>query len=159
MSATIIAIAGIVGTLSAPIIAESVKRRSARQDRQYDRRLTVYADLLQATAKTADNARNWASVPLAELDQHDDEFLDRILTQVRVVANAEVRDQTLAFQRAASVFHRRLSEAQLIHRRVQDGGGDSGEAIKARVQLAKLAYELVEIFRRLEEAVRKETAK
>jgi hypothetical protein len=160
VSATIIAVAGIVGTLSAPVITELVKRRSAREDRQHDRRLAIYADLLHATAKTADNAQNWASVPLAELDQHDDEFLNRMLAQVRVVASAQVRDETLAFQHLAVAFHRGLDEARLLHKRILDAGdGDTGEAIQSRVRLGKLAAELFEQFKQLEEAVRRETAR
>ena len=160
MSATIIAVAGIVGTLLAPIVTEQVKRRSAREDRQHDRRLAVYADLLHVTAKTADNAQNWASTPLAELDEHEDEFLNRMLAQVRVVASTQVRDQTLAFQSAALVFYRRLSEAKLLHRRVQQvGDGDSVEASQTRMHLAGLADELVELFKQLEDVVRRETAR
>jgi len=160
MSATVIAVAGIIGTLSSPMLAERMKRRSARGDRQHDRRLTLYADLMQATAKIADNARSWSAMPLAELDEPEDSFLDRMFAQVRVVASDQVRDQTLRFQGSAGAFNRRLLNVRALHRRVYEAGdGDSGEAIQSRFQLGGLADEVVDDFKRLESTVRREMAR
>jgi hypothetical protein len=57
------------------VISERMRRRGAREDRLFETRLTVYADLLKAAAQITDNALTWSAIPLADLDEPDDAFL------------------------------------------------------------------------------------
>jgi hypothetical protein len=79
---------------------------------------------------------------------------------LRVVADESVRDEALEFQRAVSSFHRELFAARMVHWRIHEtGDGDTGEALMNRVQLGKQADEITDRFKRLEKAVRRETAR
>ncbi|WP_053204720.1 hypothetical protein [Jiangella muralis] len=57
-----VAIAGIAGTLIAPVLAERMRRKSARQEALMGHQLVAYADLLRATARLAGNATTWAAL-------------------------------------------------------------------------------------------------
>ena len=61
-----VAIAGILGTLLSPIVAERMRRRSERQMRLHDERVTTYGELLAAVSQLTENAMTRAAIPLAD---------------------------------------------------------------------------------------------
>jgi hypothetical protein len=92
-----VAIAGIAGTLVgallAPIIAEKMRRKSARLERMAGERLEVYAELLRVTARIADNMLGWKAAPRAELKETDTEEFDRLTSRLHVVGSKDVYDK------------------------------------------------------------------
>jgi hypothetical protein len=141
------------------MLTERMRRRSARDDRKYEARLQLYADLLQAAAKITDNARTWSAIPLAQLDEVDDAVLDRVLAQVRVSASDRVKDAVFAWKKSVSAFLRALDDAQRVHRReLETGHTGPGQTIQARMGLAGIADEIHTGFVKMEKAIRDEMA-
>lgn len=68
-STTIVAVAGIAGTLLAPVIASRIQRGLIKVDRITDRRIDAYADLLEVAGHIRENAQTWSSIPLADLPE------------------------------------------------------------------------------------------
>lgn len=155
----VIAVAGIAGTVLAPIITERMRREGVRQERLLTEGLEVYADLLRVTARLADNAMNWAAMPTAELEETDDAELDRTVSRVRVVASDEVLGWFLRLRKQVGEFNRLLvGEAQPHHRRVhQQGQADDDGTIRQRMALGELAEAIAESRRQIEAAIRNET--
>jgi len=83
-STVVVAIAGtLAAAVLAPFVTGRMSRKSARLDRLTTERIGAYADLLRATARLADNAMTWASLPLADLQETDDAEMNRIISRVR----------------------------------------------------------------------------
>jgi hypothetical protein len=86
-------IAGIAGTLIGallgPVLSERMRRNSVRTEQFSAQRLVIYADLLRVAARFADNAQTWAVHPLKELVENESEELDRLFSQVRVIASLD----------------------------------------------------------------------
>lgn len=158
---TVVALAGIGATLLAgvagPLLVERMRRESERRGHLLLRRLDVYADLLRATARLADNAIDWAFQPLAELRETDDEELNRLVSQVRVVASRSVHEQLTDLTRRMSAFYRVLFPARDHHQRIRDAGQvDDAQSVQLRSALAAAADEIVTLHKRLEATVRDE---
>lgn len=135
-----IAIAGIIGTLLAPLLHEVVRRRSVRDHEVLVRRMDTYADLLQATARFADNAQTWSAIPLADLEETEDEKLNRLLSEVRVHGSKAVYASTKRLSSALQEFNRRLwhARAQEVRMREAQEVDDVG-SIRARMDAGKIA--------------------
>lgn len=154
-----VAIAGIAGTFLAPLATERMRRKSARTDRLLTERIRLYADLLRVTARASDNAMMWSSIPLADLQETDEDELDRILSLARVVASKKVYTHLTGLWRQASDFNRQLTWARMHHQRVRDQGEvDDVQAIRERMSLGAVAGKLRESFKQLEAVIRSEMA-
>ena len=113
-------------------------------------RLIVYGDLLRVTAKLVDNAMTWSSIPLADLKETDNDELDRVISQARVVASDAVYKHLDELGRSAGDFNRSLFAAKLHHGNVRrQGEVDDGPAIRQRMALGatadkmKLSYQSI----------------
>jgi hypothetical protein len=158
-----VAIAGISATLIAgilgPLLAERMRRESARLERLLGRRLDVYADLLRASARLADNSMTWSAIPLADLKETDDEELDRLVSQVRVVASKDVYQQLQALAGRAHEFNQLLFQAKLHHNRLRDAGKvDDDLSLRQRMSLGSIADEMRKEHKKLEATIRGELA-
>jgi len=156
-----VAVAGIAGTLLgallAPVLTERMRRKGVRQEQLMGQCLDVYADLLRATARLADNAMTWSAIPLADLKETDDDELDRLMGRVRVVASEQVHDRFKALTKQLHEFNRLLLEARPHHQRVRDAGEvDDTTSIKQRTTLGGVADKIVESHKQLEKAIRDE---
>lgn len=149
--------AGLITTLLAPVVAEWMRRDSARRDRIETVRLDAYSNLLRVTARMTDNAMTWASIPLADLGETTTDELDRVIARATVVASRDVRTHMDQINRAAGEFNRRLYEAKIKHRAVHNAGQvDDGTTIAQRLNLGSLADTLRTAHQELETAIRKE---
>ncbi|MEV6512955.1 hypothetical protein AB0M61_43535 [Streptomyces sp. NPDC051642] len=149
----------LIGTLLGPVLSERMRRNSVRTEQFSAQRLVVYADLLRVAARFADNAETWAATPLAELEENDPEELDRLFSQVRVIASPSVCEQVRNLERAVSAFNHQLAEAQPHHRRLLEaasgqGSGEDGQAVTQRMNLATAADGVRDAYRRLSRAIR-----
>lgn len=104
-----VAVAGIVGTVLAPLVLERMRRESARREHLLAHRTGAYADLLRVTAKLVDNAAQWAFTPTADLTQTDDEELNAIVARVRVVGSPRLFDKLKEFESETHKFNRLFS--------------------------------------------------
>lgn len=153
---------GILGTLLAallpPLITEPMRRESNRREQVIAHQLDVYADLLKATARLADNAMTWAATPLADLNETANDELDRVISRARVVASKAVYLVLEDLTRNVHKFNRALvMEAQPHHQRVRaEGGADDVTGIQQRMELAGHADQLVADHKRLAAAIRSE---
>jgi hypothetical protein len=158
----IVAIAGIAGTVLAavlsPFVSARMSRKSARLDRLTTERIVTYADLLRATARLADNAMNWSSIPLADFKETDDEEMSRIIARARVVASKHVYERLRTLTADVHEFNRKLYMARLYHRRIEDSDSAElhGEAAQQRMELGGIADRIVAMHKDLESTVRKE---
>jgi hypothetical protein len=156
-----VALAGIagtlLGTLSSPLLAERMRRESVRREALLNRRLSMYADLLRATARVADNAMAWSSIPLADLKETDDEDLNRIVSLARVVASDQVYAHLTELSDAAQEFNRLLFSARVYHARLQDEGHvDDSRSIEQRMALGSVADKLQASYKEMERSIRSE---
>jgi hypothetical protein len=152
-----VAVAGILGTLLAPLLAERVRRNSTRAEQLRAERLRVYADLLRVTAVLADNASTWSAIPLADLKETDDEELDRVFSEARVVASKPVYERLRELSRLATEFNRQLFWAKVQHQKVRDKDQvDDAESIVQRMSLGDVAGKMVRAHKQIEAAIRKE---
>lgn len=161
MDATVIAIAGIGGTLLAsvlsPIVAGRAQRAALRDERILDRRLDAYTDLLETLRHLHENAQEWSALPLSDLEEPPSERLGEIDARMRTVASDEVRQAMLAVTRPLARFQRELWSARLRHQRDEsDTHADTVEAIAARIGLGKIADEVTTAIDNLEATIRKE---
>lgn len=101
-----VAVAGIAGTVMAPLVLERMRRESVRREHLLTHRTDAYADLLRVTAKLVDNATEWAYTPTVELTQTDDEELNSIIARVRVVGSPRVYDTLKDFESETHKFNR-----------------------------------------------------
>ena len=152
---------GILGTLLAallpPLITEPMRRESSRREQVVAHRLDIYADLLKATARLADNALTWSATPLADLTETADDELDRVISRARVVASTAVYHALEDLTRNVHKFKALVMEAQPHHRRVRaEGGADDVTGIQQRMSLAELADQLIGDHKRLAAAIRSE---
>ncbi|MEU9190317.1 hypothetical protein AB0D14_38525 [Streptomyces sp. NPDC048484] len=161
-----LAIAGIAGTLLGallgPVLSECMRRNSVRAEQFSAQRLVVYADLLRATARFADNTQTWAVAPLEELAETEDEELNRVFSLVRVTATPGVYKEVRTLEDAVRDFNRLYADAQPHHRRLREaadrgeGSGEDGLAITQRMSLGSAAETVREAHRHLEEVIRRE---
>lgn len=155
-------IAGIAGTLLAPILSERMRRRSVRDEQLSAQRLVVYADLLRISARFVDNTQARAEFPLEELAETAPEELDRVFSQVRVIASPRVHKHVRDLEGAVHAFNRLLADARLHHRRLREaadrgeGSGQDSKAVTQRISLGDAAEAVRDAYRRLEEAMRQE---
>jgi len=156
-STTLVAIAGIAGTLLAPIIAGRMQRSLLRADRVLDRRLDAYVDLLEVAGHLHENAQTWSAVPLAKLQGPPVDRIRALDARVRVVGSDSVREAMDRVATLGSRFQRELFSAQLEEARVQrENEGDSGKAVLARMGLGTLADEMTKAIEELESRIRAE---
>ncbi|MGC9536533.1 hypothetical protein [Streptomyces sp. UG1] len=145
--ALLVAIVGIVGTLAGtvtgPFVAERMRRTSHRAELVWDRRITAYADLLRVGARAVDNAREWAVFPDADLEESDPDELNRLFSQIRVIARSDVHDKAMAFFSAVQGFNTHLV-------RVRMGQKDQQAPMAAAADAARDTY------KQMEAAIRKE---
>ena len=158
---TVVAIAGIggtlLGTLLSPVLAEKMRRSGARQEQLRAARLELYAELLEVTARLADNAMTWSALPRADLKETQNARLDRIIARVRTLGSDEVRNHVAELSRTAQEFNRRLYGARDLERIAEsEGAVDSAAGIQARMQLGGLADRLRDLHHTLEEDVRRD---
>jgi hypothetical protein len=156
-----VAVAGIAGTLLgallAPILAEWMHRKSTRTEQLRAERLRVYADLLRVTGRVADNAMDWSAIPLADLKETDDDELNQVLSQARVVASKKVYTRLGELTRLAGEFNRQLFPARIYHQHVREEGQiDDARSIAQRMSLGGVADKMVQSHKQIEAAVRDE---
>jgi hypothetical protein len=153
-----IAVAGVAGTLVAPIFGERVRRSGVRREHLLTRQLDIYAELLEAGARFADNATTWSVHPLADLSETDDSKLDILVDKLRVVASNQVYDAFGDLRGLVHEFNGLLDGARSHHAGMRQEQGSVSDAvvIRQRMALADLATKVVESFKRLEGAIRKE---
>ncbi|WP_199036728.1 hypothetical protein [Glycomyces salinus] len=149
-------ISGAATGIGAPIISERMRRKSTRRELLLNRRIDTYAALLRVGATIRDNAMTWSAIPLADLQEEEDEELNRILSEIRVVASLEVFNLAKKLLSTVQAFNRTLvSEARPARREAErQGHGDSEPAIRARMRLADSATEIDQIYRDLMSAIR-----
>jgi hypothetical protein len=157
----VIAVAGIagtlLGTLLSPVVAERMRRSGARQEQLRAARMELYAELLEVTARLADNAMTWAALPRAELQETEDARLDRILARVRTLASKDVRNHMAEISTVMHDFNRQLFAARDLERMAEKAGGtDSVPALQARSKLASLAERARGLHLQLEKDVRRD---
>lgn len=112
-STVLIAGLGIAGTLLAPLLSERMRRRSVRQERLLAERMGVYADLLRAAARIAENSKRWASDPGLELQMTDDEELNIMQARLQVVGSKKVHKEYESFFVSVQLFNFKLAQARL----------------------------------------------
>ncbi|MFE0130184.1 hypothetical protein ACFWY6_01080 [Streptomyces sp. NPDC059037] len=149
-------IAGIAGTALAPIVVERMRRKSVRLEQLTGQRLAVYADLLRVTARIVDNADFWSSVPVADLEQADPNELDRVMSQVQVVASKDVQEAVKGFSSTVHEFNRKLDLiVRPYHEKLVGGEAvDSELAIRQRMDLGTLADAIRSGYKEVEKKVR-----
>ncbi len=152
-----VAIAGIAGTFAAPLVSERMRRKSVHAEQLLAQRLVVYADLLRAFAHFTDNAAEWSSIPLADLEELESGELDRLMSQMRVVATKKVFDCANVFSKTAEEFSRSLFTTRLHLQAIRNQGiVDNQESIQQRMALAAMSGKLRETYRKLLAVIRKE---
>lgn len=156
-----VGIAGIGGTLLAsvlaPILSERMRRRSSRLDRLHEQRLTAYADMLQVTARFADNAMTWSAIPNADLKETEDGVLDALVSRIRVVGSDDVHRRFGELASQLHRFNRELYDAQAYHVALREAGTvDDQKSIGQRMSLGSIADGIVKSHGDLEAIVRKE---
>lgn len=151
-------VAGIAGTLTAPLVAGRVQRKAAKEDRVYAERIAVYVELLEVAGQLADNALTLSSIPLAELPEPADERMRAMFARLRVVGSDGVYKAAKEAADLSSRFYRDLvMSAAPAHRRVlQEGVVDTQETIKARMGLGGVADKMQQAVVALEAAIRSE---
>ncbi len=151
-----VAIAGIAGTLLAPLLTEKMRRKSVRDEHLIVNRLDVYADLLRVITRFVDNASMRASFPLAEVAEYDDEELNRIVAKARIAASDEVTSLVQQFMTLANNFNRTLVVDVMAHHTQlrKEGKVDDQDAARQRLILSGGADEARELFLRIEAAMR-----
>jgi hypothetical protein len=155
-STTVVAIAGILGTLLAPYITGRVQRRLVKVDRVLDRRIDAYADLLDVTRQIRENAQFWSAVPLAHLQEPPINRIRALDARICVVGSDQVREATDRFARASTEFYMKLGPARQRDAVVYEAHGDSVETIADRMGLGKVADELKAIASELESIIQVE---
>ena len=157
-----VAIAGIggtlIGTVTSPLLAERMRRKSVRTEQLTGQQLEVYADLLNATSLLADNARDYSTMPLADLEEPDDDELNRLVSRARVVASKGVYRLLNKMQSQQAEFNRQLLlVARPYHDRLRrEGKVDDSQAMALRMSLADVAGQIVESHKQIEATIRKE---
>jgi hypothetical protein len=158
-----VAIAGIAGTLAgallAPMIAEKMRRKSARMEIVTGERIEVYADLLRVTARIADNVVGWSANPLMELEETDDEVLNRLVARLQVVASEDVHKQFLDLRSQIGPFYRLLWTARISHNRElrkEDPVPGQSPPEMQRVELYGMAEDIVKNHKELIAMIRAE---
>lgn len=156
-----VAFAGILGTLAAallgPFVAEQMRRKSARLERLVVVRIDLYADLLRATARLVDNAATWSALPLADLEETDNEELNRLIGRVRAVASEQVYKSYQKLASRVHEFNRLLPDVKQHHHNLLESEEvDDLMSIHLRMTLATIADAIRENHLELEDAVRAE---
>jgi hypothetical protein len=153
-----VAIAGIAGTLLAPLFGERMRRKSVRTEQLAAQRLVVYADLLTATARIVDNANEWSALPLADMKETEAGELDRLGGRVRVVASKAVYEDFKKLSSTTQKFNRFLFlEVRPHHQRIRaEGKVDDERSIQQRMRLGDIAHKIGESHQELEKKIREE---
>ena len=139
------------------MVSEWMRRKSTRLDRLHEQQLNTYVDTLQATARFADNAREWSAIPLADLQEADDEELNRLVSRLRVVGSKKVYKQFSELTRQLHLFNRALSHAQDHHSSLRESSVvDNQTSIQQRMALADIADQIVGQHKKIERIVRDE---
>lgn len=156
-----VSVAGLVTTLAAalltPLLAERMRRESARREQLGTARLETYAELLRVTDRLVGNAKTWSAIPLADLEEIDNAELERLVARLRVVASDGVYKRLDQIISLAGQFNRALADAKSTHQALRDAGSAADStATHQRVQLAGIADSLSEVHKELETVIRKE---
>ena len=140
-----VAIAGIAGTLIAPVVGELARRKSTRKQQLNDRRLEAYADLLSVGVWFVDYTRNVASMPGADLPKPDANELNRLDGQIRLVAGKSVRNHSKTFTEQLAKFSAAQFKAEFYRKAISnssDSVADDAQAIEQRMELGRMADEI-----------------
>lgn len=142
-----VAVAGIAGTLIAavlaPLAAEHLRAKHAREEQLRTARLAVYGQFLAATARIVSNAHITASAPDTPVEETDATELDRLVAEIRVLGGTEVRAAFNDFQKRVVALHPQADQARKLQRRTESlGNPDSAEAMIQRATLASLANQI-----------------
>lgn len=152
-----VAVAGLVTTLLAAVLTEKLRQDATRRDRLFAERLEVYADLLQAAGRVSDNAQTWSSVPLADLRETPDDFLDRMLARLSVVASEEVYDLFGTWKTDVNAFNRLLWDARMAHRAAEHTDSpETPRTILSRLRAGEKADAVTAGFVELRRLIRRE---
>jgi hypothetical protein len=152
-SVVVVGLAGIGGTLLAPWVAGRVQRRAS----VHAERIAVYSELMDVAGRLADNAQSWAALPLSDRPEPSDEQVRTLYARVRVVGSDAVLRAAKEVSGLSFDFVRELVPAQMRHASDrEDGSVDSGEGIKMRLALGRIADDLQAAVTRLESAIRSE---
>jgi hypothetical protein len=153
----LVAIAGIIGTLLAPVVGELVRRKSTRKERLDDQRSEAYTHLLSAGVQFVDNAMNLASIPGADFPEPATDELNRLEGQIRLVASKSVRNLFQTFSDQLAKFRAAQFQAQLHHQAVvKSGAADDAQGIQQRLELGRMAEAIRDTYHELEAAMRKD---
>lgn len=157
----LVGIAGIVGTLAAAIFApfagEIARRKSVRKERLLERRLAAYEDLLRVGVRLVDNTMNQASTPEADFTEPDDNELNRLDGQVRLVASKDVAKHFKTLTQQLNKFKADLFRARMYHQSIRNESVvDDARALAQRMELGGEADEIRATYHELEAAIRKD---
>jgi hypothetical protein len=155
-----LAVLGIAGTLLGAVVGAVVapwaSGRSERRLRLLDRRLDAYTELLEVSGRLYENALARAIHPLADTADLSEDRVRALDARIRVVGSRAVRKATERFAGLSSRFFAELWQAQIAQRKVPPEDADSGEAVKARMALGKIADEMKAAGADLEAAIQRE---
>ena len=163
-----VAIVGIVatligtlaGTVLTPVSTEIVRRRSVRKERMLALRLEAYADLLRVGARFVNNAITVASLHDGDIREPDDDELNRLTGQVKLVASDDVAEHFKAFSEQVGRFQADVFMAKLNHKAIalRNPEDDLVEGVKSvhRVALRRKTDAIRGTYRELEAAIRKD---
>lgn len=154
-----VAIAGIAGTLLgallAPVLAESMRRKSKRAEQLRAERLTVYADLLRVTARMCDNAMHWSENLDTDPQETDSDDLDRVFSQARVVASKKVYE-CFNTVRVFGIYFNQQRHRLYLQRLNETGPDDDELSIAQREEWDARANRMWASYLKLQAAVREE---
>jgi hypothetical protein len=136
---TVVAVAGIAGTLAASIISPLVAGKNQRRTLREEHRITAYADLLKAARQLHSNAETWKSDPYTDLEEPSTDDIRSMEAWVRLLGS----DPVVSATSKVAEIRSQIDEAR--------------RAEPEREALASLAAEMTDAVQRLEFAVRSET--
>jgi len=135
-----------------------MRRESVRKERVLTQRLAVYSELLEATARLADNAITLSYEPLFDVKKTDDAVLDRLISQTRVVASDAVYKHVTDLSSHMQNFNRILVlEAKPVHQILRaEGKVDDVSSQRLRLRLVDVADKVVALHKEIESTIRRE---
>lgn len=148
----------IIVSVIIPILVERMRRASARQQSFHSRRSNVYIDLVRVCERLRSNATTWASTPFAKLQECEDSELDRVFSEIRIVASARVLSAADRFCSAVHKFNIALflSARPALAEAHREGHADTPHAIDARILLADCATKVGQVYDELKAEIRRE---
>jgi hypothetical protein len=157
----LVAIAGIIGTLLAPVITEIVRRKSVRKERLLELRLEAYADVLKVGDRFVHNAIALASMNDVTIKEPDDDSINHLVGQVKLVASKDVAKHFSTFTERVSRFHVAVLMAKFNHRVLAARNPEDDSALEGAKSVDRVAFDrkvdaIREAYNELEAAIRKD---